>query len=78
MKVPTDADPRQRAWRQLMQDVGLAHTTPMPVQRVPSAGVGISPAIGREVDHAAPRPKPPIEYMRGEGGVRPRSLKGRR
>jgi hypothetical protein len=72
-RVPIDADPHQRAWQQLLHHVGLAESTPMPVRRVASAGVGISAAIGSEVN-PPPRPKPPIEHMRGEGGAPPRSL----
>jgi hypothetical protein len=63
--VPIDADPRQRAWRQLMRHVGLSESTPMPAQRA-SPGTGIGPTIsGRESD-PAPRPKPPATHMRSE------------
>jgi len=72
VQVPVDADPRQRAWRKLMHHVGLPEDTPAPVRRAASAGVGISPAIGREVN-PAPRPKPPAEHMRSERPAPPSS-----
>jgi hypothetical protein len=75
VSVPIDADPRQRAWRQLMHHVGLAESTPMPVQRA-SAGVGIGPTIGGREVNPPPRPRPPVEHMRSERPAPGRRCKG--
>jgi hypothetical protein len=64
-RVPIDADPRQRAWRQQLEYVGLPYTTPMPVPRA-SPGVGIGPAISGHEVNPPPRPRPPVEHMRSE------------
>jgi hypothetical protein len=69
--VPVDADPRQRAWRQLMHHVGLAETTPMPAPRT-SAGVGIGPAISGHEVNPPPRPRPPAQHQRSERPAPPR------
>jgi hypothetical protein len=71
--VPADADPRRRAWRQLMHHIGLAESTPMPVPRA-SPGVGIGPAIGGHEVNPPPRPKPPAGHMRSE---RPRPTRAK-
>jgi hypothetical protein len=64
-RVPIDSNPHQRAWRQLLHYVGLADSTPMPVQRA-SAGIGIGPsASGRETD-PPPRPALSPRTMRSE------------
>jgi hypothetical protein len=66
--VPVDADPRQRAWRQLLEHVGLPDSTPMPRQVV---GIGAGPAkSGREPNWPV-RP-PPASHMRSERPAPPR------
>jgi hypothetical protein len=69
--VPIDADPQQRAWRQLMAHVGLPESTPMPMQRA-SPGIGIGPAISGHESDPVPRPKPPAGHMRSERPAPPR------
>jgi hypothetical protein len=70
--VPAD-EPRLRAWKGLMVHVGLPEDMPMPtVRRVASAGIGISPAKGREID-PVPRPRPPASVMRSERPAPPRA-----
>jgi hypothetical protein len=67
--VPVDADPRQRAWRQLLHHVGLAESTPMPRQVV---GIGAGPAkSGHEPDWLVRRPPPPM-HQRSERPAPPR------
>jgi hypothetical protein len=66
VSVPTDTDPRVRAWRQQLEYVGLPHTMSMPVRRVASAGIGIGPTISGRESNPVPRPKPPASHMRGE------------
>jgi hypothetical protein len=63
--VPTDADPRQRAWRQMLEHVGLDHNMPMPMQRS-GPGVGIGPTKSPRAVNSAPRPNPPASHMRSE------------
>jgi hypothetical protein len=65
VSVPIDADPRQRAWRQLMHHVGLAESTPMPVPRA-SPGVGIGPSVSGRESNPVPRPRPSPRTMRSE------------
>jgi hypothetical protein len=61
--VPKDADPQQRAWRQLMHHVGLAESTPMPRQVV---GLGAGPVRTESEPQWAPRPRPSPSTMRSE------------
>jgi hypothetical protein len=70
-RVPIDPNPHWRAWRQLLEHVGLPGSTPMPVQRA-SPGVGIGPAISGHEVNPPPRPRPPTSHMRSERPAPPR------